>query len=275
MVTQADIITFDLFDKNLCNPDNARLDLRGLESAKLNLPAVEFPDVYVIIPMLNEERSIASVLRDLPRVAQTIVVDNGSTDRGPELARNLGAQVVRESTRGYGRACLSGMAFIEELEPELEQKAIIVFLDADYSDHPEELVDLAAPIRTGEYDFVVGSRSIGKREAGAMPLQAILGNWLACSLMWLFWGAKHTDLGPFRAIRWSSLKQLEMQDQNFGWTIEMQIKARQQSLRTLEVPVSYRRRIGTSKISGTLSGTFKAGYKILYTIFKYRFFPGG
>jgi len=219
--------------------------------------------------MLNEEDSIGLVLDDLPAVEEVIVVDNGSTDKGPEIARARGATVIKEPQRGYGKACLSGIAHAES---QIQDPAgsVIAFLDADYSDHPQELTNLLEKIDQG-YDFVVGSRSIGERESGAMPLQAVLGNKLACSLMWLFWGARFTDLGPFRAIRFGALQSLGMQDENFGWTIEMQIKAVQQDLKFCEIPVSYRCRIGTSKISGTISGTFRAGYKIIYTIFRYRF----
>ncbi len=235
-------------------------------------PALE--NTYVIIPMLNEQESIALVLADLPEVAQVIVVDNGSTDDGPDIARQHGALVIHEPQRGYGQACLTGIAEVDkQLDDDPEQKltAIVAFIDGDYSDHPDEIVNLIAPIASGEFDFVVGSRSRGQRESGAMHFQAIFGNWLACTLMRIFWGAKYTDLGPFRTIRYETLKDLEMKDQNYGWTIEMQIKAVKKKCRIKEIPVSYRQRIGVSKISGTISGTIKAGYKILFTIFKYRF----
>ena len=229
---------------------------------------------YVIIPMLNEEDSIARVLNDLPRVGQVIVVDNGSTDKSPAIAKEEGATVIHEPQRGYGKACLTGIAHVDhelsELEEPEKSERVVVFIDGDYSDHPEELVTLVGPIAEGAADFVVGSRSSGKRESGSMHFQAVFGNWLACSLMRLFWGAQFTDLGPFRAIRYTALKSLGMQDENFGWTVEMQIKAIQKGLVCLEVPVSYRCRIGSSKISGTISGTIRAGYKILYTIAKMR-----
>ncbi len=222
--------------------------------------------VGVIIPVLNEEDSIALVIRDLPReeVSLLLVVDNGSDDQTAELARAEGAVVLDEAERGYGAACLRGIA---NLEPEIDT---VVFLDGDYSDSPEELTSLVKPISEDRADMVIGSRILGQREPGALPPQAYWGNKFACFLMRILWGIRHTDLGPFRAIRRSSLDQLGMRDRNFGWTIEMQIKAHTNGLRVLEEPVSYRRRTGVSKISGTVSGAFKAGYKILYTIFRYR-----
>ena len=245
----------------------------------------------VIIPARNEESSIGLVLGALPRVAKVIVVNNGSTDSTSVIARSTGAYVVDEVIPGYGRACRRGLGSLRNLQrrgrriaqsrirlaDELasEDASIAgtirygVFLDADYSDHPELLPDLVRPIHRGEADFVLGSRLLGKREPGAMPLQSVLGNKLACFLMRIIWGGRYTDLGPFRAIRLDKLNRLQMKDTNFGWTVEMQIKATQHQLRTHEIPVPYRCRIGTSKISGTISGTFKAGYKILYTIAKY------
>ena len=227
-------------------------------------------NVFVIIPMLNEQESIGLVLDDLPPVAEVIVVDNGSTDQGATVASEKGATVIREPQKGYGKACLTGIDHIAKKVTDAES-TIVVFIDGDYSDHPDELPLLVEKIVGEEFDFVIGSRATGNREKGAMHFQALFGNWLACTLMRLFWGAKFTDLGPFRAIRYESLMALEMQDQNFGWTIEMQIKAVQNGLKITEVPVSYRRRIGVSKISGTVSGTIRAGYKILWTIFRYRF----
>ena len=231
--------------------------------------------VFVVIPMLNEAGSIGMVLNDLPAINKVVVVDNGSDDDGPEIARAAGAEVIPEPQRGYGKACLTGIACVENFVQADDSvqfsEAIIVFLDADYSDYPDELPQLVQPILDGEYDFVIGSRATGSRESGAMPLQAMMGNWLACTLVKLFWRTKFTDLGPFRAIGLESLAALNMVDENFGWTIEMQIKAINSKLRILEVPVSYRRRVGVSKISGTISGTIRAGYKIIYTIFRYRF----
>ena len=232
--------------------------------------ATKFPDVTVIIPALNEARSLPLVLSDLPAVGRVIVVDNGSTDDTRAVAASCGAHVVTELERGYGAACLAGIAEIGRLaklgEPAPE---IIVFIDADYSDHPDQLPALVKPIDDGEADFVLGSRLLGEREQGAMPHQSVYGNQFACWLMRRLWGAKYTDLGPFRAISYQRLLDLRMVDRNFGWTIEMQIKAARHGLRTMEVPVRYRRRIGASKISGTVSGTVGAGSKILLTVVKY------
>lgn len=225
----------------------------------------------VIIPARNEEASLGKVLSDLPKVGLVIVVDNGSSDATGSIAQELGAVVVREEQPGYGQACLSGLNYLQENAPQLAfAPDYIAFLDADYSDHPELLNELVEPIHRDEYDFVLGSRLLGKREKGAMPPQSVYGNKLAVFLMKLFWGYRYTDLGPFRAIHRDCLVELGMTDRNFGWTVEMQIKAVEAKLRIKEVPVPYRCRIGTSKISGTISGTIRAGYKILYTIAKYR-----
>lgn len=231
----------------------------------------QFSGVVVIIPARNEEASLPLVLRDLPPVGAVIVVDNGSTDTTAACALRHGAEVIYEGRTGYGSACLAGLAEIERtvMADYRPAPGVIVFLDADYSDHVDLLPKLVAPILADKADFVLGSRLIGKREPGAMPPQSIMGNRLACLLMWLIWGARYTDLGPFRAIRYDALRTLRMGDQNFGWTVEMQIKAVAAELRIAEIPVPYRRRVGTSKISGTLTGTVKAGAKILYTIAKY------
>ncbi|HUY90110.1 MAG TPA: glycosyltransferase family 2 protein [Pirellulales bacterium] len=226
--------------------------------------------VTVVIPAYNEEASLPLVLADLPPVGQVIVVDNASTDATAQVAARHGARVVREDARGYGSACLRGLAEIARQVNDGEgAPRVVVFLDADYSDHPDLLPELVAPLFAGQADFVLGSRLLGEREPGAMPPQSIYGNRLACFLMrWLF-GARYTDLGPFRAIDYLALCRLGMTDLNFGWTVEMQIKAAGAHLRILEIPVPYRRRIGHSKISGTVSGTLQAGGKILYLIGKY------
>ena len=230
-------------------------------------------NTFVVIPVLNEQDSIRKVLEDLPSVRQVIVVDNGSTDESAAIAEAAGAFVLVEPKRGYGKACLSGIAHVdaELARSPLRGDAIVAFVDGDYSDHPDELPRILEPITLGEASFVVGSRSLGNREHGSMPFQAVFGNWLACSLMRIFWGARFSDLGPFRAIRHTDLIRLGMSDEDFGWTIEMQIKAVQHGIAWREVPVSYRKRIGVSKISGTITGTIRAGYKIIYTILRYRF----
>ena len=227
-------------------------------------------DVVVIIPALNEEEALPKVLRDLPRVGKVVVVDNGSSDRTADVAIANGAAVVREPVRGYGSACLRGLSAVDSLTNLRElSPRVVAFVDADYGDHPDQLPHIVDPILNGDCDFVLGSRLLGIRERGAMPPQAVWGNRLACFLMRVFWRVNYTDLGPMRAIRYDALKQLQMEDRNFGWTVEMQIKAARAGLRTIEVPVPYRRRVGVSKISGTISGTIRAGYKILLTIFRY------
>ncbi len=222
--------------------------------------------VVVVIPAFNEEDAIGDVVGEIPSgdVYAIVVVDNGSDDATAEHAQAAGAHVVKEPRRGYGQACLTGIASARTLGAD-----VIVFLDGDWSDYPSELPSLTAPILNGVADFVVGSRMRGKRQKGAMLPQALIGNRLACGLMRVFWGAEYTDLGPFRAIRLDALDRLQMDDRTFGWTIEMQIRAAQYGLRTFERPVRYRKRVGVSKITGTLSGTVRASYKILSTIARF------
>ena len=222
------------------------------------------PIISVIIPAYNEEHSIGSVLNDLPKekLKEIIVVNNASTDNTAEVARINGATVVEERRRGYGAACLRGISVVSDSD-------IVVFVDGDYSDYPEELDQLIKPITENRADFVLGSRMIYPESREALLPQARYGNKLATFLIYIFFGYRFTDLGPFRAIRFDSLKQINMVDTDFGWTVEMQIKAIKNNLRIEEIPVHYRKRIGISKITGTISGTFKAGVKIMYTIFKY------
>lgn len=221
--------------------------------------------VVVIIPALDEEEAIGPVLAEIPPVAsEVVVVDNGSRDRTPEVARAGGARVVREPRRGYGRACLAGIAAAPDAD-------IYAFFDGDHSDYPQQLPDVLAPILAGEADLVIGSRRRGRRLRGAHPRHAVLGTRLCVALMNLLLGTRATDLGPFRAITASALRRLEMEDRDFGWTVEMQVKAARRRLRVVEVPVDYRPRIGRSKVSGTVSGTVRAGVKILATILRYAF----
>jgi len=225
------------------------------------------PSIDVVIPAYNEEASLPLVLAAIPRppVSRIVVVDNNSTDATAKVAAAGGAQVVSVLRPGYGSACLGGLAYLRQHQP----ADVVVFLDADFSDHPEELPSLVAPIQNGEVDLVIGSRVLGDREAGALLPQARAGNLIACSLIRVLYGHRFTDLGPFRAITWTALEDLEMSDPDFGWTAEMQVKALRHDLRVTEVPVSYRKRVGVSKITGTLRGTILAGYKILWTVLRY------
>ncbi len=225
------------------------------------------PHIIVIIPAFNEEESIPKVVQEIPsEVTQIIVVDNGSTDATGVMAAKAGATVCREDQRGYGHACLKGMHYISDhsLNPD-----IVVFLDGDYSDYPEYVTALVAPIAGGEKDLMIGARVAHLREARAMTFPQRFGNDLATFLMRLFFGSRFTDLGPFRAIRYSSLLALNMEDKTYGWTVEMQLKALKKGLRYGEIPVPYRNRIGVSKVSGTVKGAIFAGVKILGWIFKY------
>ena len=225
------------------------------------------PIIDVIIPAYNEEKSIPKVIAEIPTIVRHIVVaNNNSSDRTGEVAKAAGAEVVFEPQKGYGKACLTAMAWTKQ---QAIQPDIVVFLDGDYSDYPEEMKDLIQPILKGKADMVIGSRALGERESGSMTFPQVFGNWLATTMMRYMQGARFTDLGPFRAIVWEKLLTLNMIDQNFGWTIEMQIKAHKAGLRYTEVPVNYRKRIGISKVSGTVKGVFGAGYKIILTIFRY------
>lgn len=227
------------------------------------------PLVKVIIPAFNEADSIAQVIQEIPDlVDEVIVVSNNSTDHTEINARSAGATVLTEPRKGYGYACLLGMQYISELT---HKPDIIVFLDGDHSDYPSELTKIIASIVEENKDFVVGARVKKWREKGSMTFPQIFGNWLATTLMKLFFGSTFTDLGPFRAIKYSKLLQLQMEDKTYGWTVEMQLKALRQNLKYAEVPVHYRNRIGVSKVSGTVKGAIFAGIKILGWIFKYSF----
>lgn len=227
------------------------------------------PKIVVIIPAYNEEDSIAKVIYDIPEglVHEVIVVNNNSSDATELNAMEAGATVLHEEKPGYGYACLKGIEYIKQLQPTPD---IVIFIDADYSDHPEEMTLLVHPITYDEIDMVIGSRALGKKEKGSMTIPQIFGNWLATRLLKIFYKVSYTDLGPFRAIRYDKLMEINMQDTTYGWTVEMQVKAARLKMKTVEVPVSYRKRIGISKISGTVKGTVLAGYKIITTIFKYR-----
>ncbi|RAL23726.1 UDP-glucose--dolichyl-phosphate glucosyltransferase [Lujinxingia litoralis] len=220
--------------------------------------------IDVLIPVLNEEESLPLVLDAIPKewVRRVVVVDNGSTDASAQRAREHGACVVEEPQRGYGAACLRGLRMMAEDPPD-----VVVFLDGDFSDYPEELPRVVEPVIRGDAEMVIGSRTLGAQQRGALLLQAVWGNKLACALMELMYGYRFTDLGPFRAIRWEALEALRMRDEDFGWTVEMQIKAARLGLGAVEVPVSYRKRVGVSKVTGTVKGTVMASYKILYTLF--------
>ncbi|WP_081912603.1 glycosyltransferase family 2 protein [Salegentibacter sp. Hel_I_6] len=239
------------------------------ENNPLNEAKLQGIIIKVIIPAYNEEESIAKVIAEIPEIVQeVIVVSNKSTDATEKNAKNAGATVLQENRKGYGYACLKGMDYISKQE---NKPDIIVFLDGDYSDFPAELTKIIAPIIKENKDLVIGSRVKRWREKGSMTLPQIFGNWLATSLMKLFFNARFTDLGPFRAIKYDKLLELEMQDKTYGWTVEMQLKALKKGFSCTEVPVHYKNRIGTSKVSGTVKGAIFAGVKILGWIFKYSF----
>ena len=225
------------------------------------------PVIDIIIPAYNEEDSVGNVVKDIPKdlVRNIIVANNNSTDNTASRAEAAGAIVVDQPLSGYGNACLKGMEYVanQDIKPD-----IIVFLDGDYSDYPEEMRELVRPIEEEDVDLVIGSRATGEMQKGAMMPQQIFGNWLATCLIKLIYGYEFTDLGPFRAIRYEKLLLIDMKDKTFGWTVEMQVKAAKMKMKCVEVPVKYRVRIGVSKVSGTIKGTILAGHKILWTIFK-------
>ena len=227
------------------------------------------PDIRVIIPAFNEEASIAKVISEIPNsVTEIVVVSNNSTDNTISNAEKAGATVLSESKKGYGYACLCGIDYISKQSKKPE---IIVFIDGDYSDYPEELNKLVKPILEQDMDLVIGARTKELREPGSMTPQQVFGNKLATFLMKVLFGAKFTDLGPFRAIKYDKLMQLQMEDKTYGWTVEMQLKTIRKKFKYTEVPVRYKKRIGVSKVSGTVKGTIFAGIKILAWIFKYSF----
>ncbi|MCB0503469.1 MAG: glycosyltransferase family 2 protein [Bacteroidetes bacterium] len=230
------------------------------------------PEIFVIIPAFDEERSIDKVIRQLPLsiLTEVIVVNNNSKDNTVEVARNAGATVLDEPEQGYGAACLKGIAYVNE-KVAVKDNAIIVFIDGDFSDYPEQLPKVIAPILTSKMDMVIGSRRLGKAESGSLTPQQVFGNWLAITLIKWIYKFQYTDLGPFRAIGLQQLNDLNMQDRNYGWTVEMQLKALQKQMNITEVAVDYKRRIGHSKVSGTVKGSLMAGYKIIAIIIKYAF----
>jgi glycosyltransferase involved in cell wall biosynthesis len=244
----------------------AKAAARNYIAAKVKESGITNPKIVAVIPAYNEALSIGKVVAEIPRppVHEIIVVDNASTDRTAEFARNEGALVEYEAEPGYGAACLRGIAKAQQLNAEL-----IVFMDGDHSDYGEEIPLLIKPILDDECDMVIGSRALGVVEKGALTPQQHYGNQLACFLMRVLLGAHYTDLGPFRAITMAALNKIDMRDRNYGWTVEMQIKAVKHKLRVREVPVHYRKRLGKSKVSGTVKGVVMAGYKIIFTILRH------
>ena len=225
--------------------------------------------IKVIIPAYNEEKSIIKVIQDIPSIVdEIIIVDNNSSDQTAKNAQEAGAKVLTEIKKGYGNACLKGISYVKS---QTHQTDIIIFLDGDFSDYPEELTKLIAPIINDNIDFVIGARVSKFREKGSMTRPQIFGNWLATTLMSILFNSKFTDLGPFRAIKYHKLLALKMEDKTYGWTVEMQLKALKNNYSYLEIPVKYRNRIGVSKVSGTIKGAIFAGVNILYWIFKYSF----
>ena len=228
---------------------------------------VASPVIIVIIPAYNEEQAIPLVISEIPSfIKKIIVVNNNSTDSTGDAAKRAGATVIEESKPGYGQACLKGIDYAKQMIPSPD---IVVFMDGDYSDYPSETASLTNKIVEEDYDLVIGSRTLGQVEKNSMTIPQVFGNWLATRLLRLFYKVRYTDLGPFRAVKFESLLKMNMQDTTYGWTVEMQLKAAKLKMKVTEVPVRYRRRIGFSKISGTVKGTIMAGYKIINTIFKY------
>jgi len=228
------------------------------------------PVIDVLIPAWNEEKALPLVIASVPKeiVRHIIICDNGSTDQTAAVALEMGAKVVHQPERGYGNACLAGIRYLKSFHPS-EQPEIVVFLDGDYSDYPEEMSAIIAPILNDGKDMVIGSRRLGGMQPGAMTIPQQFGNWLAPFLIKIMYGYQFSDLGPFRAIRWVKLLEMDMQDKNFGWTVEMQVKAAKMKMNCAEIPVSYRKRAaGQSKVSGTIKGTILAGWKIIATIFR-------
>lgn len=236
------------------------------DRADMPIDQINRPIIDVIIPAFNEEGSIGHVVQDIPKdfVRNIIVGNNGSTDNTKNVAQKAGAIVVDEPRSGYGSACLAGMAYIVGTKTKPD---VVVFIDGDYSDYPDQLPLLIEQIMAGN-DLVIGSRAKGDLEKGAMTSTQIFGNWLATNLIRLIYKYEFTDLGPFRAVKYEKLLELEMSDPDFGWTVEMQVKAAKNGFKCAEVAVDYRKRIGVSKVSGTLKGAILAGHKILWTIFK-------
>tara|TARA_B100000508_G_C11465858_1_gene282478 strand:+ start:23352 stop:24065 length:714 start_codon:yes stop_codon:yes gene_type:complete len=224
--------------------------------------------IFVVIPAFNEERSIHKVIKEIPFIEKKniVVVSNNSTDNTEQVAKDAGATVLSEPRQGYGWACLKGIDHAKQ-----KGATIIVFMDGDYSDYPEQMKDVLKPILEQDMDMVIGSRALGKRQKGSMTFPQVFGNWLSTNLLKIFYRAHFTDLGPFRAIKTSALEKLHMSDKTYGWTIEMQIKAAKNRLKFCEVPVDYKPRIGTSKVSGTVKGAVLAGIKIIFAVFKYKF----
>ena len=226
------------------------------------------PDIRVIIPAFNEQNAVGQVIDEIPKdlVKEVIVVDNGSTDDTFAVAQSKGATALKQEQRGYGNACLKGIEYLQGSE---KQPDIVVFIDGDHSDYPEEMPKLIDPIVNENVDMVIGSRALGQKEKGSMTPQQVFGNWLATTLMRWFYKTSYTDLGPFRSIKYDQLIAIGMTDKTYGWTVEMQLKAARMNMKVIDVPVNYRVRIGQSKVSGTVKGTIMAGYKIITTIFKY------